>query len=127
MRVRYSSRTGKGASNTYQFCDNQANTRLAGQREDTLFHDLCATFLIGVFHRDNHLCLFRITDEIHGTSESLYLAGQHPVCEITVGTDLHGAEDREVDSASADHAEGFFGAKDGGTREEGDGFFAGVD
>jgi hypothetical protein len=52
---------------------------------------------------------------------------KHEIGQIAAGADLHGTEHRQIDSAGADHGEGFVGAEDGGAGEEGDGFFAGVD
>ena len=41
--------------------------------------------------------------------------------------DLHGSEDGEVDVAAADHGEGVSGGEGGGSGDESDRFFAGVD
>ncbi len=46
-----------------------------------------------------------IADQIHSTPEALYLAGQHPVRQVTSGTDLHGTEDGQVDATAANHTE----------------------
>jgi hypothetical protein len=48
--------------------------------------------------------------QVHGAAHALHhLARDHPVGEIAVLGHLHGAQDRQVDMAAADHAEGIGG------------------
>ena len=66
--------------------------------------------------------------EVHRAAGALdHLAGDHPVGEVARGRDLHGAEDRGVDLAAADHAEARRRVEVRGTRQHRDGLLAGVD
>lgn len=112
---------------TYQLSDNSTNTRASGQRELALFQNLRVALLVGVFHQGDHLCLFRVGDQVHCATEALDLAGQHPVGEIAARRDLHGAQHAHVNAAGADHAEALLGAETAGPRVQGDGLLAGVD
>lgn len=110
-----------------QLRNNQTHTRLARQRKYAVIQNLRIALLIRVFHCDDDFSFRGVGDEIHGSAETLDFSGEGPVGEVAFGADLHGSQDGEVDAAGADHAEGFFGAEDGGAGAEGYGFLAGVD
>ena len=80
-----------------------------------------------MLHGNHDLSLLRIAHQIHCAPEALDFARQHPVSQVAARGDLHGAEDREVDLAGADHGERLFGPEARGARQQGDGFFARVD
>lgn len=68
---------------TYELGDDTADASTAGERELALLKNLWATLLVGVFHRDDDLSLGGVGNEIHGTTETLDLAGKHP-CRLLV-------------------------------------------
>src|SRR5690606_20987683 len=106
--------------------DDPVDALLAGEGEGALVDDLGGAVLGGVFHEDDDAAC--AVDEVHGTAHALdHLAGDHPVGEVAAGGDLHGAEDGGVDVTAADHAEGERGVEEGGARQDGDRFLAGVD
>ena len=81
---------------------------------------------VRVLHCDDDL--LRARDQIHRAAHPLHhLAGDHPVGEVAVLGHLHGAEDRQVDVAAADHRETVCGGKIARGRQLGDGLLAGVD
>lgn len=61
---------------------------------------------------------------MHRTEEAW---GKRTVGQVTLGTDLHGTEDGQVDTAGADHAKGFVAAEAAGTGLESNSLLAGVD
>ena len=45
-------------------------------------------------------------DKIHGTTHTLdHLSRDHPVGEVTIGSDFHGAQNGQVDMPAPDHGE----------------------
>lgn len=108
--------------------NNPANDRDTSQGELARLDNLGSAMLVGVCGDDNDLGLVRIGNKVHGAAHTLdKLAGNHEVGEITVGGNFHGTENGYVDVATSDHTEGLGGVKNGSTRNEGDGFFTGVD
>lgn len=108
--------------------NNPANDRDTSQGELARLDNLGSAMLVGVCGDDNDLGLVRIGNKVHGATHTLdKLAGNHEVGEITVGGNFHGTENGYVDVATSDHTEGLGGVKNGSTRNEGDGFFTGVD
>ena len=66
--------------------------------------------------------------QVHGTAHALdHLAGDHPVGQVTLAADLHGAQDGQVDLAATDHGETLVAAEDGRALDGGDGLLAGID
>lgn len=61
-----------------QIGDDTADTGLAGQGEFALLDDLRVALLVRVLHGHNNLGGGRVGNEVHGTTETLDLAGQHP-------------------------------------------------
>jgi hypothetical protein len=60
--------------------------------------------LVGVLHDHDHA--LDAGDQVHGPAHALHqLAGDHPVGDVAVLGDFHGAEDGQVDVAAADHGE----------------------
>ena len=84
-------------------------------------------FLRDVLHQHDHA--LDAGHQVHRAAHALdHLAGDHPVGEVALLADLHGAEDREVDLAAADHREAVGGCReDARAGQRGDGLFAGVD
>ena len=76
----------------------------AGERQRALVHDLRRAVLRDVLHDHDHAAC--AVHEVHRAARALdHLAGDHPVREVARCRHLHGAEDRGVDLAAADHAE----------------------
>ena len=111
---------------TYKLGNDSGNAGRSSQGESALLHNLGVTLLIRVLHGDNNLGLGRVADEIHGTAETLDLAGKHPVGQVTIGADLHGTQNGEVNATSADHAETLLAAEDSSSGQEGDSLLTGV-
>src|SRR3977135_833881 len=67
-------------------------------------------------------------DEVHGAAHALHhLARDHPVGEVAVLGHLHGAQERDVDMAAADHGEGIGGGEIAGGGDLGDGLLSRID
>lgn len=78
--------------------------------------------------RYHDLGLVRVRYQVHRTAHALEnLAGDHVVGQVTRCRDLQGAEDRHVDVAATDHAEGLAAVESSGTWEEGDCLLASID
>src|SRR6185437_2359931 len=76
----------------------------AGKRQLALVKQL-RLILGGVLHHNYDF--LHAGDQIHRAAHALHhLAGDHPVGEVAVLRDLHGAEDRQVNMPTADHSEG---------------------
>ena len=59
----------------------------------------------------------RAGHQVHRAAHALdHLAGDHPVGEVALLGDLHGAEDGEIDVAAADHGEAVGAGEDGRSR-----------
>ena len=83
--------------------DDHVDDARAGQRQRAALEQLGAV-LGDVLH--DHDDALDARDQIHRAAHALHhLAGDHPVGEVAVLGDLHGAEDRQVDVAAADHGE----------------------
>ena len=80
-----------------------------------------------MLHGDDDLGSTRVGHEIHGAAEALDLAGQHPIRQVARATNLHGAEDGQVDAPAADHTEALLAAEDGRPGLQGHRLLAGVD
>src|SRR5262249_60740112 len=67
-------------------------------------------------------------DEVPGSTHAFdHLARTHPVAEVPVPGDLHGAQDREIDVPAADHGEAVGRREIACGRNLGDRLLAGVD
>ena len=61
--------------------------------------------LMKMFHGDDHP--LGTGNQIHGPAHALdHFAGDHPIGDVAGAGHLHGAQDRQVDMAAADHSEG---------------------
>src|ERR1051325_3118719 len=102
----------------------------AGQRQRALVQELridAAVLGLGRVRHD-HYDLLDARDQVHGAAHALHhLAGDHPVCEVAVLGHLHGAEQRDVDVAAADHREAVGRGEEARGWKLGDGLLAGVD
>ena len=81
----------------------------SGERQVAGLEELGALgAVLGLGHvLHHHHDLLDARHEVHGAAHALHhLAGDHPVGEVAVLGHLHGAEDRQVDMAATDHAEG---------------------
>lgn len=79
-----------------------------------------------ICHGDD-LHIVRVGYQVHGSAHALeWFPGDHVVCHIAFGADLQGAEERDIDVSTSDHAEGFGAVKGCGAGDESDGFFSGV-
>src|SRR5580700_7686432 len=79
-----------------------------------------------MFHGDNHAA--RAGDQVHSAAHALdHFSRDHPIGEIALFVDLHGAEHAEVDVAAADHGERISAGKISGPGEFTHSFFSGVD
>ena len=79
-----------------------------------------------MLHQDQDLLHPR--HQVHGAAHAFdHLAGDHPIGEVTLLADLHRAQDRQIDLATADHGKAFVAAKNAGARDSGDGLLARVD
>jgi hypothetical protein len=58
--------------------DDAADAGGAGQGELAVLDDLGVALLVGVFHGHDDLGGGRVGDQIHGTTEALYLTREHP-------------------------------------------------
>src|ERR1019366_3467147 len=87
-----------------QVGDDAVDDALTGERQRALLDDLEVSVLGDVLHQDDDPS--RTMDEVHGPAHALdHLAGDRPVGEVASGRDLHGAKNRGVDPAGADHPE----------------------
>ena len=88
--------------------DDHVDHAGASQRQRALVQELgvdAAVLVLGRVLHDHH-DLLDAGDQVHGTAHALHhLAGDHPVGEVAILADLHGAEQREVDVAATDHRE----------------------
>ena len=67
-------------------------------------------------------------DEVHGAAHALDgLTRDHPAGQVSIGADLQGTEDGQVDVTAADHREGLGGGEGGAAGEVADGLLARVD
>eukprot|EP00053_Salpingoeca_punica_P009774 m.88012 g.88012 ORF g.88012 m.88012 type:complete len:585 (-) comp15157_c0_seq1:214-1968(-) len=107
--------------------DDAVDTAAAGERQLALGQDLLHIALGVVLHGDDDLGA-RAGDEVHGAAHALdHLAGDHPVGQVAVLRNLHGAQDGEVNVAAADHGKGVVAAEERAAGQDGDGLLAGVD
>jgi hypothetical protein len=105
--------------------DHHVDDAGAGERQVAFVQKL-GLVLGGVLHDHHHLLDAR--HQVHGAAHALHhLAGDHPVGEVAVLGHLHGAQEREVDMAAADHGEGIGGGEIAGRRDLGDGLLARID
>src|ERR1043166_5948612 len=105
--------------------DHHVDHARPGERQVAAVQQL-GLVLGGVLHHHDHL--LDAGDEVHGAAHAFdHLARDHPVGEVAVLGHLHGAEDRQVDVAAADHREAVGAGEIARGRQLGDGLFAGVD
>jgi hypothetical protein len=75
--------------NTHEVRDDRADTISARQWQTALLHDLRRSVFCNMAGRDDNLRIVWIRDQIHGATHALeYLARDHEVGKIAVGTDL---------------------------------------
>src|SRR5450631_561799 len=109
-----------------QVGDDAVDDALAGEWQRAFPDDLEVSVLGDVLHQDDDPS--RAMDEVHGPAHALdHLAGDRPVGEVARGGDLHGAKNRGVDPAGADHPEARGRVEVAGTCQHGHGLLAGVD
>eukprot|EP01025_Chloroclados_australasicus_P040009 TRINITY_DN4164_c1_g1_i6.p1 TRINITY_DN4164_c1_g1~~TRINITY_DN4164_c1_g1_i6.p1 ORF type:complete len:316 (+),score=45.89 TRINITY_DN4164_c1_g1_i6:256-1203(+) len=109
-----------------QVGDDHVDATLAGQREGALLDDLGLALLVGVLHGDDDLA--DAGDQVHRAAHALdHLAGDHPVGDIALLADFHGAQDAHVDVPASDHAEALGATEEAGAGAGGHRLLAGID
>ena len=102
-------------SNTHRSVMMRSTTPGAGQRQGAALQHLGCAVLVGVLH--HHHDPLDAGHQVHGAAHALHhLAGDHPVGDVAVLGHLHGAQDRQVDVAAADHREAVGRGEIGGRR-----------
>src|SRR5262249_7879492 len=95
------------------------------QRQSAFVQEL--GFVLGrMLHHNDHL--LDAGDEVHGAAHALdHLAGYHPVGEVAVLSNLHGAEHRQINVSATHHAEAVGAREIAGGRQFGHGLLPGID
>lgn len=113
---------------TYQVCNDGANNLGTSQRQSALLYNLRRSIFSDMARGNHDLGLVRVRDQIHCSSHTLeYLAGNHIVGQVAIGTHLQRTKNRHIYMASANHAEGLGAVECGGSRNQGNGLFSGID
>lgn len=110
-----------------QISDDAVNTANTGQGKRAVVQDLVLATLGDVLHGHNNTGA-GAGNKIHGTTHTLdHLARNDPVGKISLGRDLEGAKNSQVNVRATDHGKGVVAREQGGTGQQSNGLLAGVD